>query len=165
MNLSLDVFEGAEEDVSSLEDVSYLAESINENGANPGELNLLMDSYLDGIEDIVKKSILVFFSDEESYCGDEFEEDIICSPYYIDLVIETSVLNGVDKAYEMINNSDDVCSDDEISGDIKKLIEIREKCGSKNIPKQFSAGITLMYLELCEGMTLPDSASKILYNE
>ena len=115
------------------------------------------DSFLINAHLCALDYIDAFFKDREMHYGGPIPNDILHSPYYVSIVLNTDICKGSDRVYEAIACSDDDDFDSvdaEFPEDIQFLVGMLEECASLNIPKCFATGITLMYLELCMGIEI-----------
>ena len=76
-------------------------------------------------------------------------------PYYSELIISTTVSEGVLKAYKIIeeNNFSEIDFDNDIASDIKYLIRTIKNI-QKYVPQEFIGGMILLHLELIEGFEI-----------
>jgi len=107
-----------------------------------------IDSFHKEIEPIIKLCIRNYFTDKRLHNGEKINRKLLELPYYTDLIIQTSVSDGVNKGYMLIEESD-LIIDDEIKYMIKLISKI-----SKYVPQEFVGGMILMHLELIEGMEI-----------
>lgn len=109
------------------------------------------------LEKVAINYISNYFSDKISNSEGKFPANIIFSPKYIDLVLNTNICDGVDLAYKAIENSgkfDLQSSDHLISEDIRYVIKTLGVIKKYGIPQEYAAGILLMHLEIIEGIKL-----------
>ena len=101
------------------------------------------------LEQIVPTYILNYFSDKS--VPDHIN---LLSPKYIDLCIDKDLCSGIDLAYSALEKSgrfESSSSEHSIGEDIRFIIKILGGI-KKFAPKEFSAGILLMHLEIIEGI-------------
>lgn len=114
-------------------------------------------SQLEEIDWFVKQAISNYFLKHEMYNGDIIEKSLIHLPYYISLVRNTSVSEGVLTAYKMMEDCDfrDSVSLNRsaMAEDVKFVLSIIQKI-EKKVPQEFVGGILLMHLELFEGLEI-----------
>lgn len=116
-----------------------------------------IDNLVEKSEALAKRYILEFFADKEMHYGGRISESTLHAPGYLWWVLNLDISQGVVVAYDAIDRSGEYgtdCDGEDISDDVKLVIGIIHECSRKNIPKQFVAGIVLMYLELCLGISL-----------
>lgn len=106
-----------------------------------------------------KMCIDKFFEGKEMYCGGDIPKRLLNDAQYIALVANTDVMDGVDLAYTALRRSHHrvTIPSTEITtvpNDVKFVISILNHCKSLAIPKVFSTGLMLMYLEICEGVNI-----------
>jgi DNA-binding transcriptional regulator YhcF (GntR family) len=113
-----------------------------------------VSSFYKEIEPIIKKCIKNYFADKKLNNGRNIPLSILELPHYTDLIVKTTVSDGVNKAYEIMEDNGFVLSkqsnlitDDEI----KYMVKLIEKI-SKWVPQEFVGGMILMHIELVEGM-------------
>ena len=118
------------------------------------EGNFLKNKVLDFAEDIrslSKEYIDNFFKHEEMHLGGKIPNEIMHSSNYIDLVIDADITSGVSAIYKALEKYE---LDEEEQ--IKLVLGILNKCASRGVPKFFAAGITIMYMEICKGVEVPE---------
>ena len=112
--------------------------------------------FLKDAKSVAKKHIKTFFYDKKYYFGGEIGEDILFSPKNISTVLNTDVSRGVLEAYKKIERCPDIVIEEDndaiLSDDVRLVMSVFKECSIRDIPKQFAAGLLLMYLELCEGI-------------
>ncbi len=120
-----------------------------------GEMGDFFLGFLKDAKSVAKKHIQTFFSDKKYYFGGEIGEDILFSPRNISTVLNTDISTGVLEAYEKIERCPDIVVEEDdtiLSDDVRLVMSVFKECSIREIPKQFAAGLLLMYLELCEGI-------------
>ena len=141
----------------------------------------IQEEHLEGLDDfkeemmpdlntLVRKYIDNFFHDKELHCGGPIPKKLLHSPHYIVMVINTTVSNAVIAAFKSLDhfaeneNLDDEGNDGIVTDDMKTVIAIQNHTCERRIPKEYSGGVMLMYLELCKGIPvcelLPDEMVK-----
>ncbi len=109
------------------------------------------------IDNLSRQAISNYFLNKEMYTGELIEKSLIHLPYYISLVRNTSVSEGVLKAYRMIEDCDfkDTVSINKSSmaEDVKFVLSLIKKIQRK-VSQEFVGGILLMHLELIEGIEI-----------
>lgn len=108
-------------------------------------------SYYDDIKALAKHYINGFFKDKSFWCGGPIPQKMLNDPKYIDYMLNLDICNGMDCIYNTLGSDPTLDASD---NDIKHVIGLFNTCARAGIPKQFSVGIILMYLELCEGCKL-----------
>lgn len=113
-----------------------------------------INSFYKDIEPIIKKCIKNYFVDKKLHDGSKISDALLELPHYTDMIIKTTVSDGVNKAYEImedngfvVSKQNNLITDDEI----KYMVKLIEKV-SKWVPQEFVGGMILMHLELVEGM-------------
>jgi len=111
-------------------------------------------------EDIeaAKKWITLFFKGKQMYYGGDIPPAVIYSPAYIDKVLNLDIVKGIKEAYDLIEITGAIetsCDEDSVPTDVSIVVGLLEECHRLGIPKFYAAGIVLMALELCHGVTPP----------
>ena len=109
-------------------------------------------------KDFVKNCLDKFFSDKNMHCGGKIPKYILTDPKKINLVSKTSLLDGVDIAYESMKfmNDDEPKNKNlgEITEDIRMVNETLKLLSKSGIPQQYAGGIMLMYLKYVKGIKI-----------
>jgi hypothetical protein len=101
-----------------------------------------------------------FFKDKKFHCGGAIPQKQLFSDANVDLVLSTTFCEGVDMAYEMVENIRVPRNyEQEIEYDIYLVLDTICAVKACGIPKPFQGGIVLLYLKFCKGMALPESAT------
>lgn len=141
MNCELELESGIE-----IEEERYFEENIDD---------LILQ--LEKMDNFVKQSISNYFLNQEMYTGELIKKSLIHLPYYVSLVRDTSVSEGVLKAYKIIEDCgycDSVSLNKTgIAEDIKFVLNIIKDI-EKKVSQEFVGGILLMHLELFEGLEI-----------
>lgn len=85
-----------------------------------------------------------YFKEKEMHYGGEISKTTLHSDYYVSLVLNMDLMNGLDVAYSVLER-------EEVENDQELVISILDHCASLGIPKSFAIGLLLMHLEFCEG--------------
>jgi hypothetical protein len=120
-----------------------------------GELEAFYGEFFADAQELARNYIEDFFSDKEMYCGGKVSIDVLHSPSYITMILNTDVCNGVSAAYAMLAACDEIDCDAElgmVATDVRLVVSVLQQCSDRGIPKQFASGMLLIYLELCEGL-------------
>lgn len=133
------------EPVDICEDDFYQEELLENNISN----------FFEEIRPIIIKTIKNYFSNKKLYNGKDIDLSWFDLPYYSELIISTTVSEGVLKAYKIIeeNNFSEMDSDNDIASDIKYLIKTIKNI-QKYVPQEFVGGMILLHLELIEGFEI-----------
>ena len=139
-----------------LDDVDCEYEESEENEAqdNSNEISL----FISEVKPIILKCIKNYFLDKTMHDYQEIKDSLLELPYYTDLLFNTSMTDGVLKAYKLIedNNFIDIdsnCDQNSIGPDIRYMINLIRNI-QKHIPQEFVGGMILMHLELVEGIEI-----------
>ena len=113
------------------------------------------EGFLEEIEELARDYIKNFFHNREMHCGGTVTKSVALSSYYVSLVMNTDISKASDTVYEALENNHQIDTsehnDGSVSEDIRIMISALDVCAAAGIPKCFAGGITIMYLELCEG--------------
>lgn len=107
------------------------------------------DIWLSGID-----YIRSFFHDKKLYCGSPIPDESLYTDNNISLVINSRMSTGIDVFYDVFADEIDIdckspCHED---ADIAFLLSVYLECAYRNIPKQYAAGIAILYLKLCAAL-------------
>ena len=100
------------------------------------------------LKEHAKRCIDLYFSDKN------ISKQILHSDKYLNLLINTDFVKGVDLVYQIIGIN---CNNDrkgQLPSDVSYLLAMLRDCSRRDIPRQFAIGIIIMHLELCEGYKL-----------
>jgi len=105
----------------------------------------------DGLDDkqkweICKDLITLFFCDKQFTWGGPIPASKLHSNRNVRRVMNTTISEGVSKFYAAVW--------DEWPNAQQRLVDVLNQCAKRHIPKQFAAGIMLMYFNLCEGVQI-----------
>ncbi len=115
------------------------------------------DSFFEDLRKLAVFYINSFFSDKAYFCGGPIPKKKLTSPRYLSLLLNLDVCNGMHYIYDVIgSNYTDAqarCFEKQgkLPDDVTYAISLLDKCCKSGIPKCFAVGLTIMYLELCEG--------------
>ena len=114
-----------------------------------------MSNFFEEIRHIIIKTIKNYFSNKKLYNWKDIDLSWFDLPYYSELIISTTVSEGVLKAYKIIeeNNFSEIDFDNDIASDIKYLIRTIKNI-QKYVPQEFIGGMILLHLELIEGFEI-----------
>jgi hypothetical protein len=114
-----------------------------------------VSNFFEEIRPIIIKTIKNYFSNKKLYNGKDIDLSWFDLPYYSELIISTTVSEGVLKAYKIIeeNNFSEIDFDNDIASDIKYLIRTIKNI-QKYVPQEFVGGMILLHLELIEGFEI-----------
>jgi hypothetical protein len=114
-----------------------------------------ISNFFEEIRPIIIKTIKNYFSNKKLYNGKDIDLSWFDLPYYSELIISTTVSEGVLKAYKIIeeNNFSEMDCDNDIASDIKYLIKTIKNI-QKYVPQEFVGGMILLHLELIEGFEI-----------
>lgn len=98
------------------------------------------------LEKAALSCIFSYFQDIEVPDFFDFEDK-----RYVDMCVNTTICDAVDHFYNMASSKNIMqssCEDGKITEDVNFVISMFDLIRSKNIPKEFSAGIFLMHIEM-----------------
>lgn len=113
------------------------------------------ENFVDDTKSIAKHYIDLFFWDKQLPDGSPIPKSSLYDDSNIDRVMNTSVCNGVDIIYKMIDGQYSQKSrSGQIPDDVKYITSLMQDCSKARIPKAFASGVVIMYLNLCKGYKL-----------
>lgn len=113
-------------------------------------------NFLKDVVVLVKATVHGYFKDKKYHCGGPIPAQILDSEDYVTQVLNTTISDGVDRAYEAMRATgryEHESKDGAVTDDIKTVISLLHKV-ERVIPQPFVAGILLMHLELVEGVEM-----------
>ena len=113
--------------------------------------------YLENIKKLVIAYIDFFFQDKEQYGGGPIPQRRLHDPRYMNQILTLEISAAVKKAYRAMRNcpwidSKPTTSNCLVPDDVRLLISVLADLKRNRVPEQFAPGMTLMYLEICEGV-------------
>ena len=111
-------------------------------------------NFFDEIKPIIVQSIKKYFKEKKLYNGKQIHQSLFDLPYYSDIVLKTSVSEGVVKAYKLIEENNFLNSNSDgkdIAEDIRYIVNLIKDI-QKFVPQEFVGGMLLLHLELIEGL-------------
>jgi hypothetical protein len=129
-----------------------------EDGHYDLDQDILNSNYMDDIIGVTKQYVESFFHDKPMYCGGAVPRHLLLSPQRISNVINTSMGEGIDRAYGALEKTidpEDLRRAEQsgcVTEDVKLVREVLDMLAHHKVPKCFAAGMMLMYLEFCEGV-------------
>lgn len=101
----------------------------------------------------------LFFHEKQMYCGGPISAKFLHTPTYIDQVLNIEISIATQIVYlamEIENGEPYVPTLGGVSDDVQWVITFLRHCESLKVPPCFIGGLMLMYIELCEGIIIPD---------
>lgn len=92
---------------------------------------------------IAKDCIKNFFAKEQFCWGGPIPRTMLLSPINLEMVLTTTIINGVDRFYNKQGFSEETN---------QKVLDVLNLCGRRWVPKHLAGGIMLMYFSLCKGL-------------
>jgi hypothetical protein len=147
-----------EEEIDELdEEIAYVGNGkIGKNEPLDGEVDFLANFEGD-LNEFVSDCILRFFADKKMHIGGPINKKLLLTENYIRIVTNNNICRCILCAYNTLDKCDKITHTipgGQTSEDTRLVIKTLEKCAAKNIPKVFSGGLMLMYLEFCEGLSI-----------
>lgn len=108
------------------------------------------------IKQLAKQYILNFFNGRQMYCGGIIPRKILLNPRYLSLVLNSSIDETLPLIYYSLKDSFEQLDENSglVAEDVRLVISVLKQCSKFGIPKEFSVGILVIYLECCEGLDL-----------
>ena len=155
----------SQEDLFELVDDDEMFESDVEDDINPSALGISEEDQeefglrpRDKDVDSVEKWINMFFAGKQMHYGGPISPAVLKSPAYIENVLTLDIVSGIKIAYDLIEITGAIetsCDEDSVPTDVSIVVSLLEECHCLGVPKYYAAGIVLMALELCHGVTPP----------
>ena len=96
-----------------------------------------------------RQCIEKFFAEREMHYGGPIPKKMLHSQRYLEF-LKLDISSAVNKIYDSVEVESDF-DETSISNETKLIIAILDECAMMNIPKQYAGGITIAFLELCQG--------------
>lgn len=108
----------------------------------------------DDVRQLAITSILRFFEDKEYLSGGKIPERELLKEQNINIVSNTTVLDGIDEIYEILELNDPPEGYEKYRKEWQRrlLQDLFAEAGRKGIPKSFVAGISIICLDYCYGI-------------
>jgi len=91
-----------------------------------------------------------FFKNRPMHCGGRIPHSLLHNNRRLDLVLNTSIMDGVDIAYRSLSECEDITGNE----DVKLVAGTLDTLAHSGVPQQFAGGLLLLYLEFCHGVRL-----------
>jgi hypothetical protein len=129
-------------------------------------IDLLNDINITSIEDfkidasgLAKHYINLFFLNKDSH-NSLVEKSSLLTQEKILVVINTSIISGIEKAYSVLDDYITITQEDinkakkegDVTPEIKLVNETLKSLYEAGVPQQFAGGMMLLYLEYCKGV-------------
>lgn len=88
----------------------------------------------------------LFFKNKTMNYGGPIPDNILYSRENVELVKRLDSVCSIDIAFEQIGYS---------KKSRHRLLNLFQECRKNGIPKSYAGGISLLYLEICEGQSIP----------
>jgi hypothetical protein len=120
------------------------------------EEHLSGSEFVYDIKELAKEYMVNFFANKEMYCGGPIPKQILLNNKNLSIVLNSNIEETLPKIYVSIEDSFSQLESDSglVADDIKLIISILKQCSRFGIPKEFSVGIMILYLEYCEGLEI-----------
>jgi hypothetical protein len=99
--------------------------------------------------DVVKYHIDRFFKEYSLHTGGKIPKIMLYNNRRISMVLNYSMINGIDHAHKILHENEAVKNSDESAATIIKILGLIAGSG---VPQQFAGGMLCIYLELIEGL-------------
>jgi len=113
--------------------------------------------FVKDINVLVEHYIQRFFLDKLTMKGEPVSLEAMLKPSYVDMVPNLDICGGIDFIYSAVgaNYTKEEMRAFEKNGrlpdDVSYVLSLYQQCSKMGIPKCYSTGIIIMYLELCKG--------------
>jgi len=101
-----------------------------------------------------------FFDGKSWFCGGPIPKKQLLDQKSLDLVIGTEFCYGMDLIYETFKKNNLL---QDKHRDIKFVINSLKEAKKKSVPKVFQAGVVLLYLKFCKGLSLAENVFDITH--
>lgn len=98
-------------------------------------------------EDGCRQLLMRFFNDQQMHYGGPITAEVLYHPENVQIVQYMEFQQAVPIFYQCLKDNGIPGGKDQY----KMLIKLQEEAHRKEIPKQYSGGILLVYLKLCKG--------------
>lgn len=113
--------------------------------------------FMKEVKSKIAKHISTFFAGKGMHCGGHIPLSLLKSEKYVSLVLYTTLIEGLSRAYESLESFDELQEspgDPLFARDVCLVLRILNDAAERRIPKIFAGGLLLMELELCEGIEI-----------
>jgi hypothetical protein len=107
--------------------------------------------YLTLVRAEVRLHLQNFFADKSYHFGGPIDQRHLTNESHVNLILSTPFCDGVDQCYAVMPRPNDPNFDE-----VKALLELLNDVKGRHIPKEFQAGVMLLYYKLCKGMKIPE---------
>lgn len=126
---------------------------------NSIETESIIDFRKDTTE-LAKYYIKLFFETKDAHFNHRIDKNILFNEERILKVINTSIIAGVQQAYEALSKCIIITQEDinkakksgDVTQEIRLVNETLKSLYKAGIPQQFAGGMMILYLEFCEGI-------------
>lgn len=122
------------------------------------EPNLELKIYIEALERQTLESIERLFKDRSWFCGGPIPKNHLYSKQSVDLVLSTDFLSGIDEIRALLPKEEPPKDFDpkKIDWDTYRLLQLLREVKRFGIPKEFQAGMILLYMRFCMGISMPE---------
>jgi len=114
--------------------------------------------YMEDFNVYAQTCIDKFFEGKEMHCGGRIPKKLLSSKNNVITIINSTVSEAAQVALKSLKAQGEIeCSSDNdgvVTEDIKLILAIQKHARKCNVPKEFSGGLLLLYLEICRGVEL-----------
>jgi len=115
------------------------------------DVEVIAMEFLPDVQMLARSYMMSFFKDREMHCGGPIQYRHLLSNRNISMTINATLADAIVCAYGAIDSS----SEKDPLDEIKFVISILNECSKSGVPKEFSGGMLLLYLQFCVGLS-PD---------
>lgn len=129
------------------------------------EPNLELKAYVKALERQTLEAIERFFKGRSWFCGGPIPKNHLHSRQSVDLVLSTEFLSGIDEVRALLPEEEPPKGFDpkRIDWDTHRLLQLLHEVKRFGIPKAFQAGMILLYMRFCMGISLPEKKRNLAH--
>lgn len=135
-----------------IEDIEDILSAQEEDYADCEISEIYPEGFVEDAKKLARQYIGVYFEGKQMYCGGPIPKKVLDSPKYSTLVVNTDIIDGVEKTYNLIECEEPDAENGSITKEMQFVIAMLQECAKLKIPKCFAGGLLLMHLQLCEGI-------------
>jgi hypothetical protein len=114
------------------------------------DIDIVLDNYSSDVKELAINTIINYFYNKSYYCGGKIPKKYLINERNLNIVLNYNIENLMPEIYKVIEK-DYKQGNDFDSEDIKLVVKLLKNFSKNNVPKEFSAGMLLIYLENCYG--------------
>lgn len=122
-----------------------------------------LSEYIERLEASAKHFITKFFANKDFHCGGPIPQNRLLSRSSLNIVLSTDFCKGVQECYRVMPKTTPPPDFDIrwYSWDVDCFLPIFASVRAVGIPKEFQAGMMLLYYKFCEGCKVEEKAFDI----